>query len=67
MDLVMLSLLNAQERTKSDFAKLFQLADKRFKLVKITREKGCRMSVVEAVWEGGESVKSEDKSAIDLS
>lgn len=53
MDLVMLSVLNAQERTKEDYEKLFEMADKRFKLKSITREKGCRMSVVEAVWDGG--------------
>jgi hypothetical protein len=51
MDLVMLTLLNAQERTKEDYETLFEEADKRFKLVSITREEGGIMSVVEAVWE----------------
>lgn len=53
----MLTLLNAQERTKEDFKKLFEMADEGFKLVSITREKGCRMSVVEAIWEGVDRVE----------
>ncbi|KAK7739028.1 hypothetical protein SLS53_005926 [Cytospora paraplurivora] len=52
MDLVMLTLLNAQERTEAEFRELFRLADERFVFKGVTRPKGCRMSIIEAVWEG---------------
>lgn len=52
MDLVMLTLLNAQERSEGEFKELFGEADKRFKFLGSKRPKGCRMSIVEAVWEG---------------
>ena len=52
MDLVMLTLLNAQERTAGDFEALFRRADPRFVFRSVTRPKGCRMSIVEAVWAG---------------
>ncbi|ROV93857.1 hypothetical protein VMCG_08810 [Cytospora schulzeri] len=46
MDMVMLTLLNAQERTEAEFRELFRLAGEGFVF------KGCRMSIIEAVWEG---------------
>jgi hypothetical protein len=52
MDLIMLTLLNAQERTEGEFKDLFKRVDERFRFVGVTRPKGCRMSIVEAVWEG---------------
>jgi hypothetical protein len=52
MDLIMLTLLNAQERTEEEFRALFEQVDERFRFVGVTRPKGCRMSIVEAVWEG---------------
>lgn len=52
MDLVMLTLLNAKERTGGEFKELFKAADPRFRFEGVKREEGCRMSVVEAVWEG---------------
>lgn len=52
MDLVMLSLLNARERTEAEFEALFGEADGRFAFRGARRVEGCRMSVVEAVWEG---------------
>ncbi|ROV97171.1 hypothetical protein VPNG_08825 [Cytospora leucostoma] len=52
MDMVMLTLLNAQERTEAEFRDLFRLADERFVFQGVTRPKGCRMSIIEAVWEG---------------
>ncbi|KAI9732978.1 MAG: hypothetical protein M1818_007411 [Claussenomyces sp. TS43310] len=52
MDLMMLTLLNAQERSAAEFETLFRRADARFRFVGVTRPKGCRMSIVEAVWEG---------------
>lgn len=54
MDMVMLTLLNAQERTEAEFRELFRLADERFVFRGVTRPKGCRMSIVEAVWRPGE-------------
>ncbi|KAH6705376.1 O-methyltransferase-domain-containing protein, partial [Leptodontidium sp. MPI-SDFR-AT-0119] len=51
MDLVMLTLLNAQERTEGEFRELFGVVDKRFGFLGASRVEGCRMSVVEAVWE----------------
>ncbi|KAH7316500.1 putative O-methyltransferase [Stachybotrys elegans] len=51
MDLVMLSLLNAQERTEEEFRGLFAAADEGYSFKGVTRVSGCRMSVVEAVWE----------------
>ncbi|KAK0105630.1 hypothetical protein ONS95_004160 [Cadophora gregata] len=52
MDLVMLTLLNAQERTEGEFRELFAKVDGGFKFLGASRVEGCRMSVVEAVWEG---------------
>lgn len=54
MDLVMLTLLNAQERTEEDFRQLFEEASPGFVFKGVTRPKGCKMSIVEAVWEGDE-------------
>ncbi|KAF4510034.1 hypothetical protein G6O67_001960 [Ophiocordyceps sinensis] len=54
MDMVMLTLLNAQEREEHDFRALFRAADERFSFKGVTRTEGCRMSVIEAVWEPGE-------------
>lgn len=78
MDMVMLALLNAQERTEAEFRELFRMADEGFVfkvshdvslsraprkicpctlthspgLQGVTRPKGCRMSIIEAVWQG---------------
>ncbi|KAI6775361.1 hypothetical protein HG530_002119 [Fusarium avenaceum] len=51
MDLLMLTLLNAQERTEKEFEQLFMAADERFVFKGVTRPEGCRMSIVEAVWQ----------------
>ncbi|KEY68759.1 hypothetical protein S7711_00630 [Stachybotrys chartarum IBT 7711] len=50
MDMTMLALLNAQERSEKEFRELFQAADERFVFKGVTRVPGCRMSVIEAVW-----------------
>lgn len=60
MDLVMLTLLNAQERTAAEFETLFQTASPGFTFLGVTRPKGCRMSIIEAVWEG------DDRGASDV-
>ncbi|KAI1801741.1 S-adenosyl-L-methionine-dependent methyltransferase [Daldinia bambusicola] len=54
MDLVMLSLLNAQERGEEDFKQLFKIAGDGFVFKGVTRPKGCRMSIIEAVWKPDE-------------
>ncbi|KAJ5035134.1 uncharacterized protein L3040_008393 [Drepanopeziza brunnea f. sp. 'multigermtubi'] len=54
MDLVMLTLLNAQERTEGEFRELFAKTDHRFRFLGARRAEGCRMSVVDAVWEGAD-------------
>lgn len=71
MDMVMMVLLNAQERTEKEFEDLFKAADERFVFKVcflfhsgcclcacadvcsqgVTRADGCRMGVVEAVWQ----------------
>ncbi|KAF7544910.1 hypothetical protein G7Z17_g9595 [Cylindrodendrum hubeiense] len=50
MDMVMLAVLNAQERTETEFRELFKAVDERFVFKGVSRSEGCRMSVVEAVW-----------------
>lgn len=63
MDMVMLCLLNAQERTEDEFRELFRAADERFVFKGASRSPGCRMSVIEAVWnpEPVEVVEVEEK------
>ncbi|KAK5991011.1 Chlorophenol O-methyltransferase [Cladobotryum mycophilum] len=50
MDMVMMALLNAEERDERGFRKLFETADARFEFKGVQRVENCRMSVVEAVW-----------------
>ncbi|KAF8860220.1 S-adenosyl-L-methionine-dependent methyltransferase [Acephala macrosclerotiorum] len=61
MDLVMLTLLNARERSEGEFRELFERAGGGFRFLGARRPEGCRMSIIEAVWEGedfgGEVVK----------
>jgi len=52
MDLVMLTLLNAQERTERQYRELFEKVDPRFTFLGVKRVEGYKMSTVEAVWEG---------------
>ncbi|CCE33226.1 related to sterigmatocystin 7-O-methyltransferase precursor [Claviceps purpurea 20.1] len=51
MDLIMLTLLNAQERNEEQFKELFRAAHEGFVFKGVSRSPGCRMSVVEAVWD----------------
>jgi hypothetical protein len=48
MDLVMLTLFNAQECTEADFRTLFEGLDKRFRF--LGAGKAGKMSILEAVW-----------------
>ncbi|EHL00193.1 putative Sterigmatocystin 8-O-methyltransferase [Glarea lozoyensis 74030] len=52
MDLVMLTLLNATERSERQYKTLFENTHKDLKFAGVKRIEGCRMSIVEAVWEG---------------
>ncbi|KAI1635562.1 S-adenosyl-L-methionine-dependent methyltransferase [Biscogniauxia mediterranea] len=56
MDLVMMTLLNAQEREEEDFRRLFEMAGEGFVFKGVTRPKGSRMSIIEAVWKPDEVV-----------
>ncbi len=78
MDIIMLTLLNAQEREENEFKALFAAADPRFRfrvsLVPtnrfstdktnssqgVMRAQGCRMSVVEAVWDPEQDLAPSD-------
>lgn len=51
MDMVMWTLLNAQERTEAEFRELFKSASDGFVFKGVTRPKNCRMSIIEAVWQ----------------
>ncbi|KFX93081.1 hypothetical protein V490_05014 [Pseudogymnoascus sp. VKM F-3557] len=64
MDLVMLTLINAQERSKEEFRTIFHAANPNFRFVGVTRPAGCRMSIVEAVWEGEDYGASVDAATI---
>ena len=64
MDLVMLTLINAQERSKEEFETIFHTANPNFRFLGVTRPAGCRMSIVEAVWEGEDYDGEVDAEAI---
>ncbi|KAF2176818.1 S-adenosyl-L-methionine-dependent methyltransferase [Zopfia rhizophila CBS 207.26] len=53
-DLAMKSMFNSLERDADGWAKLFQAADHRFKLNRITCSPGSILAVIEALWEGEE-------------
>ena len=68
MDVVMLTLLNAQERTEREFRGLFEAAGEGFVFGGVKRAEGCRMSVVEAVWRPdlvGKEGEGEEKVAVE--
>ena len=47
----MLELLNARERDEDDYTGLFKQADPRFKFLGARTSEGCRMHIMEAVWD----------------
>ncbi|KAJ4298676.1 hypothetical protein N0V88_003707 [Collariella sp. IMI 366227] len=63
MDVVMLALLNAQERTEQEFRDLFKEAGDGFVFKGVQRPEGCRMSIVEAVWQPEKVEKAEAPAA----
>lgn len=50
LDLVMATILNAQERYAKDFERLLKLSDERYVMEKISKPEGCKMSLVEVSW-----------------
>lgn len=52
MDMIMLSLFNARERSKDDFEQLFAEADRRFQQIKVWKPEGSSLGLVEATWSG---------------
>ncbi|KAI9686629.1 MAG: hypothetical protein M1822_003640 [Bathelium mastoideum] len=52
MDCIMLSLFNARDREESDWVKLFERADSRFKNVKVWTPQGSSLAIIESVWTG---------------
>ncbi|KAI0119468.1 S-adenosyl-L-methionine-dependent methyltransferase [Daldinia grandis] len=64
MDLVMMSLLNAQERGEEDFRQLFEMAGDGFVFKGVTRPKGCRMSIIEAVWQPDEADQASARESL---
>lgn len=48
----MLELLNAKEREKGDWAKLFQDADPNFKFLGVKQPRFSKLGIIEAAWEG---------------
>lgn len=52
LDLVMATVLNAQERYAWDFKKLLAEADERFVLEGIRKPEGSKMSLMEVTWKG---------------
>ncbi|MCJ1246594.1 hypothetical protein MMC30_003803 [Trapelia coarctata] len=52
MDVVMLMLLNAQERDEVQWANLFRRADERFRYLGARRPEGAVLSIIEVAWEG---------------
>jgi len=51
MDLTMLALLNAKERSDEDWIDLLAQADPRYKYLGHVQPHGSRMSIMEAVWD----------------
>ena len=52
MDMLMLSLCNANERDRDDWEALFKEADDRFHLISVHVFKGSSLGVIEARWQG---------------
>ena len=50
MDMLMLTLFNAREREEDDWRALFEQADPRFKVVRVSSAPGGGSGVIEAVW-----------------
>lgn len=50
MDMIMMSLFNARERSKEDFEQLFAEADARFQQIKVWKPEGSQLGLAEATW-----------------
>ena len=51
MDMLMLTLFNAQERQESDWIRLFRDSDPRFVFKRAGVPKGSALGIIEFVWE----------------
>lgn len=52
VDLQMLTLLNARERGREDWKKLFRETDERFEIRSVVTPQGSGLGVIEVVWNG---------------
>lgn len=50
LDLQMMTALNAKERTREDWVRLFGLADKRLQIVAFRQPEGCMASIMEIIF-----------------
>ena len=50
LDMIMAACFNSAERTRADWLRLLEKADKRFYLHRITRPEGSTMSIIEVRW-----------------
>ena len=48
--MIMAACFNSAERTKADWLRLFEEADKRFCLHNISKPEGSDMSIIEVLW-----------------
>ena len=51
-DLGMMTMVNAKERGRDDWAKLFREADEKFRFLGARTPPDSQLSLVEAIWEG---------------
>jgi hypothetical protein len=60
MDLLMLTIVNSNERDVDDWRNLFQKADPRFTFLGASQPKGWRMWTIEAVWDPEKAFSEKD-------
>ena len=54
--MTMLEMLNAKERERADWEKLFNEADPGFRILGIKQPPAAKLGIVEAEWAGAEEV-----------
>jgi|TARA_R110002003_G_scaffold124_19_gene11345 hypothetical protein len=52
MDLTMLEIANARERSIDEWKAVFEMADERFQFMGVTQPEGSKLSMLELVWTG---------------
>jgi hypothetical protein len=60
MDLLMLTIVNSNERDVDDWRNLFQKADSRFTFLGASQPNGWRMWTIEAVWDPEKTFSEKD-------